>query len=47
MRFTEEMFDFIFKNMPELSKEVDVKDKQGITKRVSFQTPWQRIDYIE
>jgi len=28
MRFTEEMFDFIFKNIPELSKEVDVKDKQ-------------------
>ncbi|MDD3793742.1 MAG: lysine--tRNA ligase [Candidatus Gracilibacteria bacterium] len=47
MRFTEEMFDFIFKNMPELSKEVDVKDKMGITKRVNFQTPWQRIDYIE
>jgi len=47
MKFTEEMFDFVFKNIPELSKEVDVKDKQGITKRVSFQTPWQRIDYIE
>ena len=47
MRFTEEMFDYIFKKMPELSREVMVKDKQGNEKLVNFQTPWQRIDYVE
>lgn len=47
MRFTEEMFDFIFKKIPELKKEVMVKDKQGVEKLVNFSTPWQRIDYVE
>jgi hypothetical protein len=47
MRFTEEMFDFIFKRMPELKKEVVVKDKQGCKKLVNFATPWERIDYVE
>lgn len=46
MRFTEEMFDYIFKSIPELKKEVMVKDKEGNEKLVNFQTPWQRIDYI-
>lgn len=47
MKFIEEMFDYIFKNMPELKKEVMVKDKQGNEKLVNFQTPWVRIDYVE
>lgn len=47
MRFTEEMFDYIFKNIPELSKVVDIKDKEGNARPVNFSTPWQRIDYIE
>ncbi|MDF1682588.1 MAG: hypothetical protein P1U46_02370 [Patescibacteria group bacterium] len=47
MRFTEEMFDFVFKNIPELKKEILVKDKSGEEKLVNFQTPWQRIDYVE
>lgn len=47
MKFVEDMFDFIFKNISELEKEIDVKDKQGNTRRVNFQTPWQRIDYVE
>ena len=47
MRFTEELFDYVFDHIPELSREVDVKDKQGNVKRVNFQTPWQRIDYVE
>jgi lysyl-tRNA synthetase class 2 len=47
MRFTEEMFDYIFKNIPELSKVVDIKDKEGNARPVDFSTPWQRIDYIE
>lgn len=46
MRFTEQMFDYIFTHIPELSKEVEVKDKEGNVKTVNFQTPWQRIDYI-
>jgi lysyl-tRNA synthetase class II len=27
MKFTEEMFDYIFENITELSKEIEVKDK--------------------
>jgi lysyl-tRNA synthetase class II len=27
MKFTEDMFDFVFNNIPELNKEVMVKDK--------------------
>jgi lysyl-tRNA synthetase class II len=46
MKFTEDMFDYLFDNIPELSKEVMVKDKSGAEKQVNFQTPWQRVDYI-
>jgi lysyl-tRNA synthetase class 2 len=46
MRFTEEMFDYIFNNT-DLKKEVNITDKEGNTKLVNFQTPWERIDYIE
>ncbi len=47
MKFIEEMFDFVFKNIPELSKVIDVKDKAWNPRTVNFQTPWQRIDYVE
>lgn len=47
MDFTEQMFDFVFDKMPELSKEVRVKDKNWNEKLVNFQTPWQKIDYVE
>ncbi len=47
MRFTEEMFEYLFKNIPELKKEVMVKDKMWVEKMVNFYTPWERIDYIE
>lgn len=47
MTFTEEMFDYIFDNMPELNRELEVKDKEWNTKLVNFKTPWERIDYIE
>lgn len=46
MKYTEEMFDFVFSKIPELSREVEVKDKEGNQKKVNFQTPWARIDYI-
>lgn len=47
MKFTEEMFDYIFDNISELSREIEVKDKQGVKKLVNFKTPFARIDYID
>ncbi len=47
MRFTEEMFDYIFDAIPSLKKRVQVTDKNWITKEVDFTTPWARIDYID
>ena len=46
MRFTEHMFDYIFDKIPQLSKIVDVTDKDWVTKSIDFATPWPRIDYI-
>lgn len=46
MKYTEDMFDYVFDHIPELSREVMVKDKNGQEKQVNFETPWQRIDYI-
>jgi hypothetical protein len=42
MRFTEEMFDYIFDTM-ELNREVKIKDKEWIEKTVSFKIPFERI----
>lgn len=47
MHFTEQMFDYIFDNIPELSRTIKVTDKQWVTKEVFLQTPWKRIDYVE
>lgn len=47
MKFTESMFDYVFKNIPEFSKEIEVKDKNWNPKMVNFQTPWQRVDYVK
>jgi lysyl-tRNA synthetase, class II len=46
MRFTEQMFDYIFTHIPELKQTINVTDKQGVTKEVSLQTPRERIDYV-
>ncbi len=46
MKFTEDMFDFVFQHIPELKKEVMVKDKSWAERQVNFATPWPRIDYI-
>jgi len=46
MKFTEDMFDHLFDTIPELSRQVEVKDKDGNIKTVDFTTPWKRIDYI-
>lgn len=47
MRFTEEMFDYLFTAIPELKKTINVVDKQWVSKEVSFQTPWQRVNYVD
>jgi lysyl-tRNA synthetase class II len=47
IEFTEKMFDYVFEKITELKKEVEVKDKQGNARLVNFQTPWQRVNYIE
>lgn len=47
MDFTEKMFNYIFEKMPELKKEVLVKDKFWNEKMVNFSNKWQKIDYIE
>lgn len=46
MVFTEKMFDYIFDNIPALSRTIEVLDKQWVAKTVNFQTPWPRVDYI-
>ncbi len=45
MKFTEDMFDFIFDEMW-LDRNLKIKDKQGIEKIVNLKTPFERIDYI-
>ncbi len=45
MKFTEEMFDYIFEKL-KLDRTIKIKDKNGIEKTVNFTTPWERIDYI-
>jgi len=45
MKFTEDMFDYIFDTM-KLDRNVKIKDKEGNEKIVDFTTPWKRIDYI-
>ena len=46
MKFTEEMFDYIFDKM-DLSRELKIKDKEGVEKLVNFKTPFERIDYVD
>ncbi len=45
MKFTEEMFDYIFEKLW-LDKKIKIKDKDGIEKEVNFTTPFEKIDYI-
>ncbi len=46
MEFTEKMFDYIFKNIPELNPIVSIPDKEGNIREVDFSTPWKRIDFV-
>lgn len=47
MNFAEEMMNYLFDNIPELKREINVKDKQWNIKPVNFKTPWDKVDYIE
>lgn len=46
MKYTEEMFDFLFEELW-LDKKLNVKDKYWNIKEVDFITPWERIDYTK
>ena len=45
MKFTEDMFDYIFDEM-NLDRKRIIKDKEWQEREVDFSTPWKRIDYI-
>jgi lysyl-tRNA synthetase class 2 len=46
MKFTEKMFDYLFAKL-DISKKINVKDKEGNIKEVDFTTPRERIDYTK
>ncbi|MDD4151806.1 MAG: lysine--tRNA ligase [Candidatus Gracilibacteria bacterium] len=46
MRFTKEMFDYIFSDL-KLNPKVNITDRNGIVKEVDFSREWEKIDYIE
>ncbi|PID86476.1 lysine--tRNA ligase [Candidatus Gracilibacteria bacterium] len=45
MKFTQEMFNYIFDEMG-LSRQIKIKDKQGVEKIVDFSKKFEKIDYI-
>lgn len=47
MRFTEQMFNYLFDHIPQLSRRIKVADKQWVIREVTFGEQWERIDYIE
>lgn len=46
MRFTEQMFDYLFDHIPQLKRKVNIADKEWVVREVDFTTPRPRIDYI-
>lgn len=46
MRFTKEMFDYIFSDL-KLNPKVNITDKNWIEKEVDFSKNWEKIDYIK
>ncbi|MBS8121432.1 lysine--tRNA ligase [Candidatus Vampirococcus lugosii] len=47
MDFTEKMFNYLFDNIPELKKQIKVKNKNGEIKEIDFSNKWEKIDYID
>lgn len=47
MRFTEDMFNYLFDNIPQLNRTIKVADKSWNIKEVTFGREWERIDYID
>jgi len=45
MKFTEDMFDYIFDTL-KLERKREIIDKNWESKTVDFSTPWKKIDYI-
>ena len=45
MKFTENMFDYIFNTLG-LERKREIIDKDGTANMVDFTTPWKKIDYI-
>jgi len=46
MKFTEEMFDYLFKKL-NLNKKIKVLGKDGQSREVDFATPWPRVNFIK
>ena len=46
MKFTEEMFDYIFDTL-KIPRKIKISDKEGKEQEVDFSTPFQRLNYIE
>jgi len=45
MKFTEDMFDYIFDTL-KLDRKIEIEWKDEVKRIVDFTTPWERIDYI-
>ena len=46
MKFTEEMFDFVFDELG-MDRVVEIPDRDGKLNKVNFKTPWKKLDFIE
>lgn len=46
IKFTEKMFDFLFKKL-DLDKQMELRGRDGKQRKVDWQTPWKRVDFIK
>jgi hypothetical protein len=46
MVFMEKLIDYIFDKM-NISRKLNVKDKEGNIKEIDFTTPRERLDYVK
>ena len=47
MAFTEQLFNYLFDHIPQLKRTIQVADKNGEIKEVTFWQTWERIDYVQ